>query len=152
MRIETLSRHFREAYRGVRRNAWMSFAAISAVAVTLFIFGIFLIFAFNVRYMAVELDKQVAIRAALAEQLTDDQQLQVLKQIESMPEVKSAELVPKEEGLRQLKAQWGEEGTEIFRSYEGEGKNPLPDVITVVPKDPHQIKSLTDKVKSVTGN
>ena len=80
MRIETLSRHFREAYRGVRRNAWMSFAAISAVAVTLFIFGIFLIFAFNVRYMAVELDKQVAIRAALAEQLTDDQQLQVLKQ------------------------------------------------------------------------
>lgn len=151
MRIETLSRHFREAYRGVRRNAWMSFAAISAVAVTLFIFGIFLIFAFNVRYMAVELDKQVAIRAALAEQLTDDQQLQVLKQIESMPEVKSAELVPKEEGLRQLKAQWGEEGTEIFRSYEGEGKNPLPDVITVVPKDPHQIKSLTEKVKSMTG-
>ncbi|MBA4603510.1 permease-like cell division protein FtsX [Thermoactinomyces mirandus] len=151
MKIETLSRHFREAYRGVRRNAWMSFAAISAVAVTLFIFGIFLIFAFNVRYMAAELDKQVAIRASLAEQLTDDQQLQVLKQIQSMPEVKNAELVPKEEGLRQLKAQWGDEGTEIFKGYEGEGKNPLPDLITVEPKDPQNIKAVSERVKSVEG-
>lgn len=151
MKIETMSRHFREAYRGVRRNAWMSFAAISAVAVTLFIFGIFLIFAFNVRYMAAELDKQVAVRASLAEQLTDDQQLNVLKQIQSMPEVKSAELVPKEEGLRQLKAQWGEDGTEIFRGYEGEGKNPLPDIITVVPKDPQNIEAVDEKVEAVSG-
>lgn len=146
MRIETMARHMREAYRGIRRNSWMSFAAISAVAVTLFIFGIFLIFAFNVNYMTKELNKQVAIRAAFSAQVTDAAQNDVLKQVQNIPGVKHAELVPKEKGLRMMKESWGPDGEEFFKGLDGEGKNPLPDIILVEPERPEQIKELQSQL------
>lgn len=146
MKIDTLLRHLREAYRGVRRNTWMSFAAISAVAVTLFIFGIFLIVAFNIRFMTSELDKQIAIRASINPQLTDQQQGELKKQIEALPLVKEVELIPKEKGLRMMKESWGEGAEEVFSGLEG-GENPFPDLIAVQPKDPQQTKKLTEEIK-----
>jgi len=146
MKIETLMRHFREAYRGVRRNTWMSFAAISAVAVTLFIFGIFLIFAFNVRYMTQELNKQVAVRASFSPQVTDAAQRDVLTQVKQLPGVKNAELVPKEKGLRMMKEEWGQDGEEFFKGLDGEGKNPLPDIVLVEPQKPEQVTDLKSKL------
>ncbi len=65
MKIDTMFRHAREAFKSLRRNTWMTFAAVSAVAVTLLIFGFFLVFAFNINYLAKELDQQVAIRASI---------------------------------------------------------------------------------------
>jgi cell division transport system permease protein len=150
MKIETMMRHFREAYRGVRRNTWMSFAAISAVAVTLFIFGIFLVFAFNVRYMASELDKQMAVRVALSMELTDQQQKDVLEQVKQIPGVKQAEFIPKEQGLKQMKEQWGKEGQEVFQGLEGDN-NPLPDLILVHPENPKDLKKLKDELEKLKG-
>ncbi len=147
MKIDTMIRHFREAYRGVKRNAWMSFAAISAVAVTLFIFGIFLVFAFNIRYMTHELDKQVAIRASLTDQLTPQQEDELLKNIRAMPKVKEAKLVPKEQGLKIMKEAWGEDGEEFFAGLEGD-ENPIPDVIEVQPKDPQQTEELAKELEN----
>ncbi|MFC7439975.1 permease-like cell division protein FtsX [Laceyella putida] len=149
MRIETFLRHFREAYRGVRRNTWMSFAAISAVAVTLFIFGIFLIFAFNVRYMVAELNKQLVIRASLEESITDQQQGELLKQIQGVSGVKSAKLVPKEVGIKRMQADWGEDGKELFEGLDKD--NPLPDVIEIEPQDPKAIKQVEEKVEGFRG-
>lgn len=150
MKIETFMRHMREAYRGVRRNTWMSFAAISAVAVTLFIFGIFLIFAFNVRYMVAELNKQLVIRASLGEEVTDQQQGELLKQVQAISGVKTAKLVPKEEGLKRFKADWGDEDAkELFEGFDKD--NPLPDVIEVEPQDPKQIKVVEAKVNELRG-
>jgi cell division transport system permease protein len=148
MKIETMMRHFREAYRGVRRNSWMSFAAISAVAVTLFIFGIFLTFAFNVRYMAAELEKQVAIRASLSPALSNADEQQLLQQIKDLPGVKDAQLVPKAQGLLQMKNEWGPGGEDLFKGLDGD-KNPLPDIITVEPKDPQQIMDLKKQLESL---
>ncbi|WP_124728399.1 permease-like cell division protein FtsX [Staphylospora marina] len=150
MKIDTLMRHFREAYRGVRRNTWMSFAAISAVAVTLFIFGIFLVFAFNVRYMAAELDKQMAVRVALKMELTNDQQNDVVEQVKKMPGVKNAEFIPKAQGLRQMKEQWGKEGDEVFKGLEG-NNNPLPDLILVHPANPKELPELAKKLEGIPG-
>ncbi|MFD1423263.1 cell division transport system permease protein [Laceyella sediminis] len=150
MKIETLFRHMREAYRGVKRNTWMSFAAISAVAVTLFIFGIFLIFAFNVRYMVAELNKQLVIRASLEESITNQGQEELLKQVRGISGVKTAKLVPKEEGLRRFKADWGDDDAEkLFEGFDKD--NPLPDVIEIEPQNPDTIKQIEEKVKGLRG-
>jgi cell division transport system permease protein len=148
MKIETMMRHFREAYRGVRRNSWMSFAAVSAVAVTLFIFGLFLITAFNVRYMAGELEKQVAIRAALSPSMTGAQERQLTEQIQQLPGVKNATLIPKNVGLRQMRDEWGPGGEQLFKDLDGEGQNPLPDIITVEPTDPKNVESLKKQIEN----
>jgi cell division transport system permease protein len=146
MKIETMMRHLREAYRALRRNTWMSFAAISVVAVTLIIFGIFLLVMFNVRYMTSELDKQVAIRVVLDSQMTADQEEELTKQIKNLPDVQDATFVPKEEGLKKFKAEYGENADELFKDLEGDN-NPLPDVIEVVPKDPKKTKDLAESIK-----
>lgn len=149
MKIETWIRHFKEAYRGIQRNVAMSFAAISAVAVTLFIFGIFLIVAFNMRYISHELEQQVAITASLKEGTTQAQVQELLKTLQSDPMQKSAEFVSKEEGLKKMKEQWGD--TDFIQDLSEDGSsNPLPDVINVQPKTAEQIQQLAKKIEGLS--
>ncbi|GGE04608.1 cell division protein FtsX [Marinithermofilum abyssi] len=143
MKIDTMIRHTREAINSLRRNTWMVFAACSAVAVTLLIFGIFLVFAFNINYLASELDKQVAIRASVSVSATDDDIDQLKGQLEKEPEVKKVTFVPKEEGLKQMKAQWGDDAHFLSGLEED---NPLPDTFVIEAKNPQQTERLAKKI------
>ncbi len=145
MKIDTFFRHVREAYRGVMKNSWMSFAAIGAVAVTLFIFGIFLIFSFNINFLTEELDKQVSIRVSLKDGLSVDDKDKLTSMIEQDAMVKEAQFVSKEEGLKELKATWGEDSKFLDALQEGED-NPLPDMIIVTPVDPKQTETLAKNI------
>lgn len=147
MKIETWIRHFKEAYRGIQRNVAMSFAAISAVAVTLFVFGIFLIVAFNMRYISNELEKQVAITASLEDGTSQSQVNQLLQTIRADSMQKSTEYVSKEEGLKQMKEQWGD--TDFIQDLSEDGSNPLPDVIRIQPKKSDQIVKLAQKIEKL---
>jgi cell division transport system permease protein len=150
MKIETMLRHIREAYRGIRRNTWMSFAAMSSVSVTLFIFGIFLLTAFNIRFVASELDKQVAIRVSLNPSLTKAQQKSLEKKIQEMPEVKLAKFISKEEGLKEMREKWGkDDNTDVFKGMDKDGENPLPDMIHVQPKDPQRTEALAKRFEKM---
>lgn len=146
MKIDTMYRHAREALKSLKRNTWMTFAAVSAVAVTLLIFGLFLVFAFNINYLAKELDKQVAIRASIAPGASADDIEQLQKQIEQDPAVKSVTFIPKQQGLQQMKAQLGED-SKILEGLEGE-ENPLPDTLVIVPKDPQKTVELAKKIEA----
>jgi len=146
MKIDTMFRHAREAFKSLRRNTWMTFAAVSAVAVTLLIFGLFLVFAFNINYLAKELDQQVAIRASIYPGTSADDIEQLQKQIEQDPAVKSVTFIPKAQGLQQMKAQLGED-SKILEGLEGE-ENPLPDTLVIVPKDPQRIKELAKRIEA----
>jgi cell division transport system permease protein len=150
MRIDTLLRHLREAYRGVRRNTWMSFAAISAVAVTLFIFGIFLLFAFNVSYMTKELDKQVAITVSLPPALDNKMQDQLEKDLQALKGVKKVTFIPKEQGLREMKAAWGKGGDEVFEGFDGDA-NPIPNIFKVEPINPKDTKKIAEEIEGFKG-
>ncbi|SFS33011.1 permease-like cell division protein FtsX [Marininema halotolerans] len=143
MKIDTLFRHTREAFRSLTRNTWMTFAASSAVAVTLLIFGFFLVFAFNISYMATELDKQVAVRAFFQPNVTDDDIDQVIAQIKKDPAVAKVKFVSKEDGLRQMKENWGDDES-FFRGLEK--GNPLPDGLVIQAKDPQKTKALSDSL------
>lgn len=143
MKIETMVRHTQEAFRSLIRNNWMTFAAVSAVAVTLLIFGIFLIFAFNISYMASELDKQVAIRASIVPNATPDDIDQLQNQIDKDNAVKSVDFVSKEEGLKRMKEQWGDD-EKFLKGLEND--NPLPDTLEIQAKDPQSTQSLAKKI------
>ena len=95
MKIDTMFRHAREAFKSLRRNTWMTFAAVSAVAVTLLIFGFFLVFAFNHQLSRQRMDQQVAIRASIVPGASADDIEQLQKQIEQNPEVKSVTFISK---------------------------------------------------------
>lgn len=149
MKIETLSRHFREAYRGIMKNSWMSFAAMGTVAVTLLIFGVFLIFAFNINYLTKELDKQLAVRASLQDGTSKAKQVEVLNKVKQNSLVKTADLVPKDQGLEEMKKSWGD--ANFIEGLKSGDQNPLPDIIRIEPSDPKKVKQLEEQVKSIDG-
>lgn len=144
MRIETLLRHIREAFKSLLRNNWMTFAAVSAASVTLLIFGFFLVFAFNINYMASELDREVSIRVFLNASISSDEVDDVKNQIAKNSKVKSVKFISKQEGLESMKGWFGED--EKF--LDGlEKDNPIPDMFEVMAKDPRQSESLSEELK-----
>jgi cell division transport system permease protein len=147
MRIDTLLRHFREAYRGVKKNTWMSFAAISAVAITLFIFGLFLLFTFNVSYMTKQLDKQVAITVSLPMTTTESEKVQLEKELKALKGVKKVDFVSKQQGLHEIKEAWGEGGDKVFAGFEDKESNPIPDIFKVQPQNPAETKKIAEEIK-----
>jgi cell division transport system permease protein len=149
MKIETTSRHFREAYRGIMKNSWMSFAAMGTVAVTLLIFGVFLIFAFNINYLTKELDKQLAVRASLQDGTPPAKQVEILNKMKQNSLVKTADLVPKDKGLEEMKKSWGD--ANFIEGLKSGDQNPLPDIIRLEPKDPKKVKQLETEAKKVSG-
>ncbi len=151
MKIDTMIRHVKEAFRSLSRNRMMTLSAISAVAVTLFIFGIFIAVAMNIQFLAKELDKQMALRASISPTATNDDIERLQKEIGKDSEVKSVSFVSKEEGLRRMKEQWGDDSDDFFRGLEGED-NPLPHMLVIVPQNPQEIKALAEKIENNNKN
>lgn len=151
MKIDTMFRHVQEAFRSLSRNRIMTLSAMSAVAGTLFIFGIFIAVAMNIQFLAKELDKQMALRASISVAATNDDIERLQKEIGKDPEVKSVSFVSKEEGLRRMKEQWGDDSNDFFRGLEGED-NPLPHMLVIVPNNPQEIKVLAEKIENNNKN
>lgn len=135
MKIRTLGRHVREGVKNLGRNGWMSFASISAVTITLFILGVFLVLAMNVNYFAQSVEKQVEIRVFIDLLATKENITQVENNIKKLPQVESVSFIPKDEGLKQFKESLGEKAY-LFEGLEE--SNPLPDAFTVKTKQPQE--------------
>jgi cell division transport system permease protein len=67
-----------------------------------------------------------------------------------MPEVKYAEFVSKEEGLKEMKEKWGkDQDMDVFKGMDKDGENPLPDVIRVQPKHPQKTEALAEQFRKM---
>lgn len=145
MRISTMRRHFREAFRSVWRNGWMSFASISAIAISLFILGVFVILALNVNKLMADVEKEVEIRVYLDLNFDRSETSRLQNAIGSLEGVKRTEFISKEEGMENLKESLGEEGKALLEGQEGDN-NPLPDVFVVEVYEPRMIGVVADRI------
>ncbi|MED4586153.1 permease-like cell division protein FtsX [Brevibacillus choshinensis] len=146
MKIRTLGRHVREGVKNLGRNGWMSFASISAVAITLFILGVFLVLAMNVNYFAQSVEKQVEIRVFLDVLATKENVAQVEQNIKTIPKVDTVTFIPKDEGLKQFKESLGEKAY-LFEGLEKD--NPLPDTFVVKTKEPQDTSVVAAQIKTL---
>ncbi len=146
MKIRTLGRHVREGVKNLARNGWMTFASISAVAITLLILGVFLILALNVNHFAQTVEKQVEIRVFMDVLATKDNIEQVEQNIRSIPKVESVTYISKDEGLKQFKASLGEKAY-LFEGLEKD--NPLPDSFVVKTKLPQETSAVAKQIKQL---
>ncbi|WP_274362545.1 permease-like cell division protein FtsX [Paenibacillus thermotolerans] len=150
MRISTLGRHFREGFRSIWRNGWMSFASISAISISLFILGVFMIVAMNVNQLTKDIESEVEIRVYLdtTVQRSEVPQLQndIAKiKIGGKDVIKKIDFVSKEDGLEFLKERLGDDGRELLEGQEGDN-NPLPDSFTVEVYDPRMIEAVAQSI------
>lgn len=143
MKIRTLGRHVNQGFKNLARNGWMTFASVSAVTITLFILGVFLLLAMNVNHIANIVEDQVEINVFLDLTAEDDEIERVQNELQKIPEVDSIIYVPKEQGLMEFKEGFGEK-SDLLDGLEEE--NPLPDKFIVKTKDPQQTGMVADRI------
>ena len=73
MKIRTSEYFIREVCRSLKRNNWMSLASVGTVAVSLFIFGMFMMLVMNMNKMADSLESQVQINVYLQDDVSREQ-------------------------------------------------------------------------------
>ncbi len=148
MKINTMLRHLREGIKNITRNAWMSFASISSIAISLFILGIFLLLTLNVSYIADQIEKQVEIRVYLEMGTSPEEIREVEDLITGIPQVKTLTFISKEQGLIYLGEKLGESGKELLGSFKDD-ENPLNDAFTIEVKDPQFVAETAELIETI---
>ncbi|MCE7793149.1 permease-like cell division protein FtsX [Salipaludibacillus sp. CUR1] len=146
MKSRTFGRHIKEGSKNLIRNGWMTFASISAVTVTLFVVGAFLLLIMNINHFASSLEDDVEIRVFVDLTAEAEDQEELEDSLGDFNEVESVEYVPKEEGLEAFIDSLGDEG-DYFESLRDE--NPLNDVFVVRAEDPQETEIIAHEIEEL---
>ncbi|MFK7692307.1 permease-like cell division protein FtsX [Paenibacillus sp. HJGM_3] len=148
MKIDTMVRHLREGARSVVRGGWMSFASVSAICISLFILGLFLLLALNINFLATQIENQVEIRVYMEVDANQQQIAAVKDELTAMADVSKVTFVSKEEGLVILREKLGEDSKELLEGFEG-AENPLNDSFTVEVRDPRSVEQTALQIEAI---
>ncbi|MET3193351.1 permease-like cell division protein FtsX [Bacillus sp. OAE603] len=144
MKARTARRHVREGLRNLRRNGWMTFASVSAVAVTLMLVGVFLTVILNVNHIGTTLEKDVEIRVLVDLTATKEQQRALKDEIKKIDHVTTVKFSSKDQELDNLIKSMGQDG-QAFELFEQE--NPLNDTYIVKTDSPDKIAPVAKKIE-----
>lgn len=144
MKGSTVNRHFRESFKSLGRNGWMTFASISAVTVTLLLVGVFSIIMMNLNNVANDLEDDIEIKV-LIEIVNDKAGMKaaeeaLIARIKNMPDVAEVVYSTKEQELEDLVKDFGEE----FSLFEQ--SNPLHNVLYVKAVNPQQTANVAKAI------
>ncbi|GKV67546.1 cell division protein FtsX [Sporosarcina sp. NCCP-2716] len=140
MKARTLGRHFRESFKSLGRNGWMTFASISAVAVTLLLVGSFIVMMMNLNKMADNIENDVEIKVVADAAASDAAVKELQEKVESIDGVASVEYASREEELDKVIKQYGKELALYKQS------NPLGDALYVKAADPHNTAEIAKEI------
>ncbi|MGN1387449.1 MAG: permease-like cell division protein FtsX [Bacillus sp. (in: firmicutes)] len=143
MNINSILRHFRESFKSLGRNGWMTFASVSAVTVTLLLVGVFFVLLMNMNNIASNIEKDVEVRVHLDVTATDEDILAVEEQLKALPEVSEVTFSSKEEELVIINESLGN----AFTLFEQD--NPLRDVYIVKTKTPEDVVTVAEQAEKI---
>ncbi|USK59503.1 permease-like cell division protein FtsX [Peribacillus asahii] len=146
MKISTLGRHFRESFKNIARNGWMTFASISAVTVTLLLVGVFLVIMMNLNHIADNVQNDVEIKAFLDNAADDADQVSIEKDLKKISGVDTVVFSPRDKELDNLIDDLGENG-DVFKPFEQD--NPLRDAYIIKTKTPEDVIKVAKKIEKI---
>jgi cell division transport system permease protein len=138
---------FGETFVSLRRNFLMFFTAITTVAITLFIVGLFLILIYDVQGILTSIKSQVEVAVYLKENVTDELKSYLENEIKSWNEISEVKYVSKEQALEKFKKE--NEGSEILKEIQG---NPLPASFELKLKSPEKVEQVALRFMDKSGN
>ncbi|WP_276840408.1 permease-like cell division protein FtsX [Anaerovibrio lipolyticus] len=148
MSINTVEYFVREVIHSLRRNNWMSVASIGTVAVSLFIFGMFLMLVMNMNKMVDAMESQVQIKVYLEDDFSRDDARDLEVDLKKMQGVEKVTFVPKEEAMEKFKERLGDQKTLLDALDE---TNPLPDSFEVMVVQPEMVKTAAENIEKFEG-
>ncbi|WP_024413426.1 permease-like cell division protein FtsX [Streptococcus suis] len=159
--IRRFFRHFIESLKSLKRNGWMTIAAISSVAITLTLVGLFASVILNTAKLASDLEQNVRINVYLRANSTDQAETivneagetvanpdyqKVYNQIAALENVQSVTYSSKDEQLQKLTATLGD----TWNLFQGDA-NPLYDAYIIDTTDPNYVKSVAAEIAKIDG-
>lgn len=144
MKTVTLKRHLKESLKSLKRNGWMSVAAVSAVTVTLILVGVLLSILLNINKIAHDVENDVQVRVDIARDTTKEQQAQLKAKLQKIDGVKKISFSSKKNELNNVVGTYGKE----FQLFKGDD-NPLHDIFIVDTNSPTETISVAKKAKKL---
>lgn len=146
MNIRSWFLAFSQALRAVFVGGMMSLASILTVTISLLVLSVIMLLAFNLEFLAADLEGQVEIRAFLADlPAAEHQRLQ--GQISQIPGVAEVELIDKETAFQDFKVK-NKDQEELFAMLPG---NPLRDHFLIKVSDVEVIDGAAQQVGLLRG-
>jgi len=141
----------REAFRGLSKNKLMALVTFGVMFFSLFIFGLFLISTVNLFLLIHKAEEKVQITAFLVDNLTDNEIVNMQRDISTLMGVKDVIFVSKQEALIKFRKELGED-SDLLEALEA---NPLPASFDIKVyesfKNPNDLKNLTKKINAIPG-
>ncbi|MGT2756433.1 permease-like cell division protein FtsX [Streptococcus ovuberis] len=159
--IRRFFRHLWESILSLKRNGWMTVAAISTVTITLTLVGIFASVILNTAKIATDIENNVRINVFLRVDSTDNQETRVNDMGETVPnesyhivydqiaELKTIESITfssKDDQLELLKQKMGN----TWSIFEGDA-NPLYDTYVIDTTSPDVVKETAKQIEDING-
>jgi cell division transport system permease protein len=141
-----ISFFFKEAFGSLRRNYFMTIAALVTVFLSITVLGGVLVFVFTSDALLSELEQRVELTVYLktdSEEPSAEEIAALQAQIMKWPEVKSCTFVTKEEALERMKKEYADR-PEIFDTLT---RNPLPASFEIALNDPQTVEVVKTRVE-----
>ncbi len=148
MKFSTIEYIIREVFFSFRRNSWMAIASISTVAVSLFVFGMFLIIVMNMNRMIDTLESKVEISVYLEDSVPQAEIDRIKGQISSMQGIAEVRFVDRETALERFRERLGDQ--KFLLDALG-NKNPLPNAFEVRVHRPDMVKDAAAAIGKYEG-
>ena len=138
-----ISFFLKEAFGSLRRNYFMTIAALVTVFLSIVVLGGVLVFVFTTNALLKQVEQKVEITVFLKTKPdpTSDQIAAMQKQIRGWPEVKSCTFVSKEDALARMK-DWFKDNPDALEGLTG---NPLPASFEIALNDPKTVSSVATR-------
>lgn len=144
MKARTFWRHIKESFKSIKRNGWMTFAAVSAVAVTLLLVGSLIAILMNVNKLATDVEEDVSVRVYIDLAAEEEDQEALQQNLEELDEVEQVVFSSRDDELSKVIGSYGDE----FGLFEGDD-NPLFDVFIVNTAAPEVTSDVADQTEDM---
>jgi cell division transport system permease protein len=135
-----------EAFVSLRRNTWMTFAAVTTAAMALFLFGLLAALYAGLTSAARALGERSEVKAFLSESVRGNVLHKIERDLKAVPGVASVRFEGKKEALKKFQAQNPNldiAGLDI--------DNPLPNAYVVRLDRPEQVEAVVSGIEEVQG-
>lgn len=142
MNFRVIKRHIKEGFKSIIRNGWMSFAAISAVSITLLLVGGLIATVMNINGLASDIEDDVSVRVYIDIAADEEAQDALQAELEKLDHVEKVTFSSREEELENVVGSYGD----TFELFEGD-QNPLYNVFIVDTSGPEYTATLAEEIE-----
>ena len=144
MKIRTMGRHIRDAFKSLFRNGLMTFGSVSAVSMILLIVGVFVSLLFNVNKIGSDIENDVNVRVYIDLAADQEKTDQLESKIKELADVESVTFRSKDEELEDVTKSFAEE----FSLFKNDG-NPLRNAFDVKAKEPQKTSAVAKAIEGM---